>query len=109
MAQTRPVLNQYIIVQNLEDFTSRLQQGNLTNCVVRGIDVSMMCINWDLVETENAVFLGCSFAGIEEEIKLRRKGAQCFAPFVGLPYDPYRTRLYTPAELLGGYDPVNNP
>ncbi|HEY9716875.1 MAG TPA: hypothetical protein V6C69_05380 [Trichormus sp.] len=103
MPPTRKTGNDYIIVRNLEDFTKRLQQGDLKNCVLRGIDVSMMCINWELVDTTNAVFLGCTFADIDEEIKLHRKRAQCFAPFVGLPYDPYRTKLYTPAELMAGY------
>jgi len=94
----------YTVVRDLADFTTRLQAGNLSNCIMRGIDVSLMCVNWESVDTENAVFLGCKFAGIEEEIKLRRKGAQLFAPFIGLPYDPYRTTLYTPSELMSGFD-----
>jgi hypothetical protein len=96
---------EYQVVRDLEDFTRRLQSGNLKNCIVRGVDMSLMCVNWETVDTENAVFLGCTFAGIEEEIKLRRKGAQCFAPFVGLPYDPYRLNLYTPQELMQGFTP----
>jgi predicted Rossmann-fold nucleotide-binding protein len=63
-----------------------------------------MCVNWETVDTENAFFLGCTFAGIDEEIKLRRKGAHFFAAFSGLPYNPYRTSLYTPAELMLGYE-----
>ncbi|MGH9547760.1 MAG: LOG family protein, partial [Terriglobales bacterium] len=95
---------QYVTIQELADFIARLQCGDLRNCVVQGIDVSSMCINWETVDTENALFLGCRFADIDEEIKLRRKGAHFFAPFVGLPYDPYRSKLYTPEELMQGYD-----
>ena len=58
--------NVYIVVQSLDDFIQRLQAGNLRNCVVQGINVSLMCINWETVDTENAFFLGCTFAGIDE-------------------------------------------
>lgn len=101
----------YQVVRDTADFVARLQTGDLRNCVVQGIDVSSMCINWETVETENALFLGCHFAGLDEEIKLRRKNAQIFSPFVGLPYKPFRSRLYTPLELMDGYDPnepINN-
>jgi hypothetical protein len=95
--------NGYTVLRNFDDFFKRLQLGDLKKCVVRGVDVSRLCINWEGVEATNAIFLGCKFADVEEEVHLRRKGAQCFTPFVGLPYDPYRTTLYTPAELMDGY------
>ncbi len=53
-------------------------------------------------------FLGCKMVSVEEEAALLRKGAHFFAPFGGLPYNPYRTTLYSPQELMGGYDPVDN-
>ena len=101
MAQRTPC--NFEVIRDYDDFIRRLQKGDLRNCIVRGVDVSPLCIDWQSVDIENAIFLGCQFADIDEEIKVRRKGAQCFAPFVGLPYDPYRNKLYTPDELMKGY------
>lgn len=99
-----PDQSNYIIIRDFDDFIKRLQTGSLSRCVIRGIDLSPLCISWDQVSAENAIFLGCKFADIEEEVKVRRKGAQCFSPWVGVPYDPYRTTLYTPAELMSGFE-----
>ena len=49
---------------------------------------------------QGAVFLGCQIAHNVED-SLRDRGALVFPEMVGLPFDPYRARLYTAAELYG--------
>ncbi len=51
-------------------------------------------------DPHGAVFLGCTIAE-EVEDRLRRRGAVLFPELPGLPFDPYRARLYTAAELYG--------
>ena len=47
-----------------------------------------------------AVFLGCQLEPAIEN-SLRDRGALVFPSIVGLPFDPYRARLYTAADLYG--------
>lgn len=57
----------------------------------------------ETLDVEGAVFLGCTFGqGVEEG--LRRRGALIFPRLQGVPFDPYRARLYTPQELYAGLD-----
>ncbi len=47
---------------------------------------------------EGAIFLGCTFdAGVEES--LRRRGALIFPKLHNVPFNPYRSGVYTAAEL----------
>jgi predicted Rossmann-fold nucleotide-binding protein len=106
--QLKPRPLKYETIRDMDSFIEHVKKGSLKNCVVQGLDVAILCVDWSQVDTENTMFLGCKLESIEEETRLLRKGAQFFAPFVGLPYNPYRTELYTPYELMGGYDAVEN-
>lgn len=60
----------------------------------------------DTLDVEGAIFLGCTFdPGVEDRI--RRRGALIFPRLEGVPFDPYRARLYTPQELYAGLE--NSP
>jgi len=55
------------------------------------------------LDAQGAVFLGCRFdTGVEDS--LRARGALIFPRLRGVPFDPYRGRLYTPQELYAGVD-----
>jgi predicted Rossmann-fold nucleotide-binding protein len=54
---------------------------------------------WERVEIHNTYFLGCAFDPKSERL-LQQKGAIVLPRFDGLAYDPYRTTLYTPDELM---------
>lgn len=108
MQQLKPRPLKYETIRDLDTFIAHIRDGSLKNCVVQGLDVAILCVNWEQVNTENTMFLGCKLESVEEVTVLMRKGAQFFAPFVGLPYNPYRTSLYSPQELMTGYDPVEN-
>jgi len=75
---------------------------DLAGWVVQGLDLS--ALDTGAVEVDGAVFLGCSFGGSEQLLDLVRRGAAVFPRLRGLPYDPYRVRLYTVDELLEGYE-----
>jgi len=106
--QLKPRPLKYETIRDIDSFITHVRDGSLKNCVVQGLDVAILCVDWAQVNTENTMFLGCKLESVEEETRLLRKGAQFFAPFVGLPYNPYRTTLYSPFELMGGYDPIEN-
>ncbi|MDQ0827079.1 putative Rossmann-fold nucleotide-binding protein [Arthrobacter sp. B2I5] len=53
------------------------------------------------VSVEGAMFLGCLFDD-GMEANLRSRGALIFPRLDGVPFDPYRASLYSPAELYSG-------
>ena len=76
------------------------QQGSsLENAVVLGLDFQRTPILWQKIDVRGAVFLGCKF-GNNDESQLVGRGALVFPGFRNIPYDPYRSTLYTPAELF---------
>lgn len=88
----------------IEDTADLLARRSLDGCVVQGLDLSAAGIDWSTREvTPRTFFLGCVFGPGQEE-ELRRRGALVFPRFGELPYDPYRGRLYTSAELMADYD-----
>lgn len=60
---------------------------------LRGVDVSRWLVR-------GAVFLGCTFESGAEN-RLRDRGALIFPVIPDVPFNPYRSELYTPAELYG--------
>ena len=57
----------------------------------------------EALNVEGAIFLGCTFdEGVQDS--LRRRGALIFPRLEGVPFDPYRARLYTPQELYTGLE-----
>ena len=75
------------------------QGSSLTNVVVRGLDFRQTPIAWQKIDVRGTVFLGCRFGSHDESLLVGR-GALVFPAFRNLPYDPYRSTLYTPAELF---------
>ncbi len=78
----------------------RHEAYDLKGKVVQGVDFSEAEVPWQKYQCDNAVFLGCIFKDKETEDMLRTKGAQLFPVFEGLPYDPYRSSLYSWEELM---------
>jgi predicted Rossmann-fold nucleotide-binding protein len=79
------------------------QQAPLTlhASVLQGIDFRAVPVKWGLFNVRGAVFLGCKFRNNEGE-EVASRGAVIFPALPNLPYDPYRSSLYTPAELRKG-------
>jgi len=76
---------------------------NLDGTTVINLDLTETEIDWVALSCKNTTWLGCRFPeGVSK--KLQKKGALVFPKISGLPYNPYRSNLYTWNELLDGYD-----
>jgi predicted Rossmann-fold nucleotide-binding protein len=97
------------VIHEIEDIGQLLAQGNsLSNKAIQGLNLSKLIINWETVDLQGTIFLGCEFAKLEHEYIVRRRGAYVFPQLDGLPYNPYRAKLYTWQELMEGYNPHND-
>jgi predicted Rossmann-fold nucleotide-binding protein len=99
---------QYQTIKTLDEFKQQLQTGSIRNCVVKGLDLRSLDIDWLHLDTTDSAFFGCVFKSYEEENTLTDKNVRISKPYTDLPYNPYRATLYSPDELMSGYDPGNN-
>jgi len=76
--------------------------GGLDRAVLQGLDLTAASRLFDSADLEGAVFLGCRLppALLERAVAA---GCLVFPALPGLPYQPYRSGLYTVSELLAGY------
>lgn len=81
------------------------QKQSLQNVVVQGIDLTGPEAEAALtsVSAEDAWFLGCTLSDTAEQ-HIRESGGTIFPGFGDVPFRPYRAALYTPAELMKGYE-----
>ncbi|PSQ85228.1 MAG: hypothetical protein BRD30_10895 [Bacteroidetes bacterium QH_2_63_10] len=81
------------------------REGSLRNVVVQGIDLAGSDVEAALttVPAEDACFLGCQLSDAAEQ-HVRETGGTIFPDFVGVPFRPYRASLYSPDELMEGYE-----
>ncbi|HVS12784.1 MAG TPA: hypothetical protein VMV46_02580 [Thermoanaerobaculia bacterium] len=77
--------------------------GTLRHCVLQALDLTRASQPWLDAEMDGAIFLGCRFASPHHEQRARERGALVFPRLEPLPYDPYRSRLYTWQELMEGW------
>ena len=92
------------VVRELDSLEAFLnQKGQLHCAVIQGLDFREVDINWERLNFHGAVFLGCHFPkGITADFLLD-KGAVIFPKLPNLPYNPYRSRLYSRGELTEGW------
>lgn len=76
---------------------------DLRHAVLVGLDLSGEDLR---VPMDGALFLGCTLSPVAQR-RAAAAGALVFPAIPGLPYDVYRSRLYTPAELFAGFDPAD--
>ena len=99
---TRTVIASCAHINSVQGFDSMLERaGTDAPLAVQGVDLCSRTA--ELVDNEwpMATFLGCPMS-VEAETHVIETGATVFPPFEGLPYNPYRGELYTPAELREG-------
>ena len=75
---------------------------SLKDTVVTGLDLRGSAA-LSGADVTNAVFLGCQLAP-DALVDVSSRGALVFPRLSGLPYDPWRTTLYSPDELFRGFD-----
>lgn len=91
-------------IDRIEDLRAALDSGaDFTDIVIHALDLTELGDLSD-ADLDGALFLGCEFSGRAQRIELERRGAFIFPKLTGLPYDPYRSGLYTVDELFKGYE-----
>jgi predicted Rossmann-fold nucleotide-binding protein len=71
------------------------------------LDFSRRKVDWPKLDVAGSTFIGCKLE-LEDELLLRSKGAFFYTHPGGLPYDPYRSQLYTWQELMEGFSEEND-
>ena len=89
-------------LRELSDIDAVKRAGkDLTSTVIKGVDLrSFNQDYWAATTISTTFFLGCTFDGIKSETVLDEKGAIIVPRFDGLPYEPFRYRLYSIDDLL---------
>ncbi|MEM1443276.1 MAG: hypothetical protein AAGF67_13095 [Verrucomicrobiota bacterium] len=88
-------------IDQLVSFLEREHQ--LVDCVVQGLDLGGVEIDWSKVKLSGSVFLGCRFPSLAFQERLREGGSLIFPRLPRIPYNPYRPTLYTRDELTEGW------
>jgi predicted Rossmann-fold nucleotide-binding protein len=104
MTPTIQTVQRRFEIETFDDLGAALAEGrDLAGWVIHAIDLrglpDLGACRWD-----GAIFLGCTFRDDAQRLAFSHAGAAIFPPLSGLPYDPYRTGLYTVQELMQGYD-----
>lgn len=82
-------------------------QGHLRDVVIQGVDLTGIADRLAGIDMGGAVLLGCTLATGTQDA-LTAQGAMVFPAMTGLPFDVYRTHLYTYDELFDGFE-ADNP
>lgn len=91
-------------IESLPDLEARLaEHGSLAECYVQSLDLTGHSQALRQTDVTRAVFLGCSFEPGVEAV-LETGGALVFPTLPDLPFNPYRSGLYTSAELYAGLE-----
>jgi predicted Rossmann-fold nucleotide-binding protein len=91
-------------IESLEAFDRTVADtGSLKGLRVQSVDLTGRTEALAGADTEGTVFLGCRMTP-EADVRARAGGALVFPPVPDVPFDPYRGRLYTPAELYEDLD-----
>ncbi|HSN37034.1 MAG TPA: Rossmann fold nucleotide-binding protein, partial [Arthrobacter sp.] len=90
-------------VDSLDGFDRLVAAGARTMQAwhAQSLDLRGRTAQLEAMNPQGAIFLGCTFdAGVEAS--LRGRGALIFPKLEAVPFNPYRSRLYTPEELYQG-------
>jgi len=96
----------FVEIETVEALVARVEQvGDLRGVVVQGLDLTRADVAEALlgVSAAEAFCLGCRLTPPVEQ-HIRHTGGTIFPAFEGLPFNPYRPSLYTPEELMHGYE-----
>jgi predicted Rossmann-fold nucleotide-binding protein len=87
-------------IESLAEFDTVVSAyGTLAHYRVQAVDLTARTDALLSADPTGAVFLGCPMAP-EAAARVRAAGALVFPPIPGLPFDPYRGRVYSPDELF---------
>lgn len=96
-----------IEISTLATLTARLDACEpMTDVAVHGLDVDAVVDRLLAADLTSTYFFGCDGAAASLG-RLIEAGASLFPKLKGLPFDPYRSELYSPTELFAGFDPAD--
>lgn len=96
------------ILNTIDDIWLLSGRTSLHETTLVDLDLTEVTLNWDNIAVDDTTLLiGCKLP-IEQEIALRRRGANFLHAPDQLPYRPLRRELYTWRELMEGYSPEND-
>jgi predicted Rossmann-fold nucleotide-binding protein len=95
----------HVEVESLEQLDSLLRRegSSMAGWRVQNLDLRQRGQALGHLDPGGALFLGCTFDPADEQ-SLRQRGALIFPDVPDVPFDPYRSALYTPAELYAGLE-----
>ncbi|MCW2758281.1 MAG: hypothetical protein JWO46_2027 [Nocardioidaceae bacterium] len=90
-------------IESLAAFDRRVAHGarSARGWHLQSVDLSDRTQALAALDVTGAVFLGCTLADADD---VRRRGGLVFPRVPDVPFDPYRSTLYSPAELYAGLD-----
>lgn len=92
-------INPQFTVKEIHSQQEFLNSGHLLdNATIQNIDFTSLNLNWNSIDIENAVFLGCTLSA-NDQIQIIQNGGLIFPEPKGLAFKPYRSHLYTWQEL----------
>jgi predicted Rossmann-fold nucleotide-binding protein len=93
-------------IETIEAFERYLRSREpFRNVVIQGLDLRRFTRELASTSLTGSIFLGCELEREALQAALSQ-GAMIFPPFAGLPYQPYRSSLYTVEEIYAGFDPA---
>lgn len=90
-------------IESLGELDARVAAGasSMSGWRVQDVDLRERGDVLRRLDARGALFLGCDLSE-EQEDDLRARGALVFPVLPDLPFDPYRSGLYTPEDLYAG-------
>jgi Predicted Rossmann fold nucleotide-binding protein len=96
-----------IEISDPAELTARLDAGGtLVDVVLQDLTLDGVVDRLLDFELDRTYFFGCR-AAANDLARLLAAGAAVFPKLNGLPFDPYRSDLYTPEELFAGFEPTD--
>lgn len=93
-------------IESVEAFDAHIARGlDLAHVVLQNVDLTAREQALRSLPLGTATFLGCKLSPRSLE-QAMTEGALVFPRIEGLPFEPYRARLYDCAELYEGFDPA---
>ncbi|MCZ4499225.1 MAG: Rossmann fold nucleotide-binding protein [Marmoricola sp.] len=97
-------------IETLDAFDQAIADGlvRLRGRHLQSVDLTERAPELARISVSGGIFLGCRFPagdGPGSEVDVRRRGGLVFPTLPDVPFDPYRSSLYSPADLYDGlYD-----
>lgn len=89
-----------VFIRSVSELERHLSiQGDINRCTIQGVDLEAVDIPWSSLECEQLTIISCTLPAWLE-MYLRKKEVMIFPGVSGLPYDPFRTDLYSWQELM---------